>query len=112
MIHFHYVQTYLRETAPLSLELEAQLAASNSGQIQELPRAFNKNHWPDQQAAAPILSGGRLVLLEDDRFFIQNGVDQENLNLQLLFWRRDYEKRHGTPLAAQVLLEAVGREID
>lgn len=112
MIHFHYVQTYLRETAPLTLELEAQLAASNSGQIQELPRAFNKNHWPDQQAAAPILSGGRLVLLEDDRFFIQNGVDQENLNLQLLFWRRDYEKRHGAPLVPRYSWRRWGREID
>ena len=102
-----YFKTVMEENSPLTLELEAQLIAAGQGQMQELLRTFNQSRRPDQRAAiALVLAGRRLVILEEDRLYLQDGINRENLDLQLLFWRRDYERRHKAPLAAQVVLEA------
>lgn len=101
-----YFKTILEENAPLTLELEARLVTAGPGQMQKLLRSFNQNRRPCQRAAvALILAGRQLIILEEDRLYLQDGIDRENLDLQLLFWRRDYERRHGAPLAAQVVLK-------
>lgn len=90
----------------MTLELEAQLTKARPGQMRELLRAFNQNRRPYQRAAAAlILASQQLIILEEDRLYLQDGIDRENLDLRLLFWRRDYKRRHRAPLAAQVVLE-------
>lgn len=108
---FKHLTTYLQENAPLTLELEAQLAAARPEELQGLLRAFNKDRRPDQQATAVLFYPSRcLIILEEDRLFLDHEVDQDNVGFRLLFWRNSYQARHGALPAAQVLLEVEGRE--
>lgn len=108
---FKHLTTYLQENAPLTLELEAQLAAARPEELQGLLRAFDKDRSPDQRATAALFYPDRwLIILEEDRLYMDKGVDQDSLGLRLLFWRKSYEARHGALPAAQVLLEVEGRE--
>lgn len=108
---FKHLTTYLQEDAPLTLELEVRLAAARPEELQGLLCAFNKDRGPDQRATAALFYPDRwLIILEEDRLFLEKEVDQDNLGFRLLFWRNSYEVRHGTLPAAQVLLEVEGRD--
>lgn len=105
-MQFTHLTTHLQENAPLTLELEAQLAAARPEELRGLLRAFNKDHGPDQQATAVLFYPYRwLIHLEEDRLFLDNEVDQDNVGFRLYFWRNSYEARHGALPAAQVLLD-------
>ena len=83
------------------------MEAAKLGEMPQILRIFNQNRRPDQRAAAALVfEDQRLMILEEDRLYFQRGIDREELEVQLLFWRRDYERRHGAPLAAQVVLES------
>ena len=108
---FKHLTTYLQEDAPLTLELEARLAAARPEEMQGLLRAFNKDRRPDQQATAVLFYPYRwLIILEEDRLFLDHEVDQDNVGFRLLFWRNSYQTRHGALPAAQVLLEVEGQD--
>lgn len=110
-MRFKHLTTYLQEDAPLTLELEARLTAAELEEMQELLRAFNKDRSPNQQATAALFYPDRwLVILEEDRLYVEKEVDQDSLGFRLLFWRNSYEARHGVLPAAQVLLEVEGRD--
>lgn len=108
---FKHLTTYLQEDAPLTLELEARLAAARPEEMQGLLHAFNKDRRPDQQATAVLFYPYRwLIILEEDRLFLDHEVDQDNVGFRLLFWRNSYQARHGALPAAQVLLEVEGQD--
>lgn len=110
-MRFKHLTTHLQENAPLTLELEAQLAAARPEELRGLLRAFNKDRGPDQQATAVLFYPYRwLIHLEEDRLFLDNEVDQDNVGFRLYFWRNSYEARHRALPAAQVLLEVEGRD--
>lgn len=107
---FKHLTTHLQENAPLTLELEARLAAARPEEMQGLLHAFNKDRRPDQRATAVLFYPYRwLIILEEDRLFLDNEVDQDNVGFRLLFWRNSYKARHGALPAAQVLLEVEGQ---
>ena len=108
---FKHLTTYLQENAPLTLELEARLTGAEPEELQGLLRAFNKDRGPDQRATTALFDPGRwLIILEEDRLYMEKEVDQDSLGFRLLFWRKSYEARHGTLPAAQVLLEVEGQD--
>ena len=110
---FKHLTTHLQENAPLTLELEVQLAAARPEELQGLLRAFNQGRGSGQQATAVLFYPYRwLIVLEEDRLFLDNEVDQDNVGFRLYFWRNSYKARHGALPAAQVLLEVEGRDED